>query len=218
MASCGNINHLGSHLWRVYQLTNSRIIPQVVCTRYGLQIGAMFSWLVRILIVILFPISWPMSKLFESILGKQGGTIYKREELKELLNILENENLSSQEVSILKGVLDLSSKSLKDVMTPLEHVYMLSSKSILSRDVMADIVVNGHSRIPIFNEKRVDILGYLIVKKLIVLDAEDNVPISKIPLISIPRFLSNTSLYEVVAVFQKGSSNNIYNVKAILDW
>lgn len=40
-----------------------QVIPQAICTRYGLAVGANFVWLVRILMVICYPISYPIGKV-----------------------------------------------------------------------------------------------------------------------------------------------------------
>lgn len=40
-----------------------QIIPQAVCSRYGLAVGANFVWLVRILMIICFPIAYPIGKV-----------------------------------------------------------------------------------------------------------------------------------------------------------
>ncbi|KAM0039050.1 putative CNNM, transmembrane domain-containing protein [Helianthus debilis subsp. tardiflorus] len=42
------------------------IIPQAVCSRYGLAIGAKLSILVRVLVIVVFPIAYPVSKAFFS--------------------------------------------------------------------------------------------------------------------------------------------------------
>ena len=55
-----------------------RIIPQAVCVRFGLRVGAFFAWPVRILMWILFPIAYPVAKLLDWILGHQNGVIYRR--------------------------------------------------------------------------------------------------------------------------------------------
>ena len=50
-----------------------QVIPQAICSRYGLAIGANLVWLVRILMVICFPVAYPVAKvnhLFFSSLGK----------------------------------------------------------------------------------------------------------------------------------------------------
>ena len=40
-----------------------QVIPQAICTRYGLAVGANFVWLVRILMIICYPISFPIGKV-----------------------------------------------------------------------------------------------------------------------------------------------------------
>jgi hypothetical protein len=36
---------------------------QALCKRYGLEIGAYCSWLVRLLMWVTFPVSWPLGKV-----------------------------------------------------------------------------------------------------------------------------------------------------------
>jgi CBS domain containing-hemolysin-like protein len=40
-----------------------QIIPQAVCSRYGLSIGAKLSIVVRFIVIVLFPLSYPISKV-----------------------------------------------------------------------------------------------------------------------------------------------------------
>lgn len=40
-----------------------QIMPQAVCTRYGLKVGAIMAPLVRVLLVLFFPIAYPISKV-----------------------------------------------------------------------------------------------------------------------------------------------------------
>jgi metal transporter CNNM len=49
-----------------------------LCVRYGLVIGAFFAWPVRILMWIIFPIAYPISRLLDWVLGHQDGVIYRR--------------------------------------------------------------------------------------------------------------------------------------------
>lgn len=46
------------------------IIPQAVCSRYGLQVGAYSAWFVRVLMVLCAVIAWPISKILDALLGK----------------------------------------------------------------------------------------------------------------------------------------------------
>ena len=49
----------------MYQLLKhaSQIIPQALCSKYGLAIGANLIWMVRILMVICFPVAYPVGKV-----------------------------------------------------------------------------------------------------------------------------------------------------------
>lgn len=46
--------------------------------------------------------------------------------------------------------------------------------------ISLQIIESGHSRIPIYKDGRTDIVGLLLVKKLIILDPDDNVPINQV--------------------------------------
>lgn len=45
------------------------IVPQGICTRYGLAVGYYASWLVRILMVIAWPVAYPLGKILDAVLG-----------------------------------------------------------------------------------------------------------------------------------------------------
>jgi metal transporter CNNM len=45
------------------------IIPQAVCSRHGLAIGAFFAWPVRIVMFIAYPIAYPIASLLDAVLG-----------------------------------------------------------------------------------------------------------------------------------------------------
>lgn len=122
-----------------------RIIPQALCTRFGLAIGAHLAWLVRILMLVLFPIAYPISKLLDCILGHEHGTFYRRAELKELVNLhgqttnVTDEALTDDEIAVIRGALEMSHKTVRDSMTPLDAVFMLDSRAVLDEHVLAQV-------------------------------------------------------------------------------
>ena len=59
---------------------------QAVCKRYGLEIGAYCAWLVRALMVVTAPVSWPLGKLLDYLLGEESA-LFRRQELKALVGI-----------------------------------------------------------------------------------------------------------------------------------
>ncbi|KAJ3023556.1 hypothetical protein HKX48_002429 [Thoreauomyces humboldtii] len=189
----------------------AEIIPQSVCSRYGLQIGAFFIWPVRVLIWIFFIVSWPIAKLLDYLLGAGHGMMYKKGQLKELLALHGTEHggdLTHDEVTILQGTLNVHSKKVMEVMTPIQRVYMLPSNAKLDRAQMQEILKNGHSRIPIFSGTKTNIVGILLVKTLILLDPEAATPVELVRLITkFPRAAPSTNLFDMLNTFQEGASH-----------
>ena len=80
------INSTYPAFWRVWlfailrrNISNDpRIIPQAVCTRYGLVVGAFFAWPVRILMWLVYIVAFPIAKLLDCVLGHQHGVVYRR--------------------------------------------------------------------------------------------------------------------------------------------
>lgn len=53
-----------------------QVIPQAICSRYGLAVGANLVWLVRILMLVCYPIAWPIGKVIFHISYKETDTTY----------------------------------------------------------------------------------------------------------------------------------------------
>ncbi|PON58208.1 CBS domain containing protein [Parasponia andersonii] len=200
-------------------LAFAEIIPQAVCSRYGLSIGAKLSSFVRMLLVIFFPISKPLSKLLDWLLGEGHSVLFRRAELKTLVDLHANEagkggELSHHETMIIGGALDLTRKTAKDAMTPISEIFSLDINSKLDMQTMGLIVSKGHSRIPIYSGSRTNIIGLILVKNLIFCHPEDETPIKHMTLRRIPRVYDNWPLYDILKQFQKGHSHMAAVVKS----
>ena len=57
----------------LWPMRAGEIIPQALCTRYGLAIGAYSAWFVRALMVAVGVVSWPISKVLDHLLGSEHG-------------------------------------------------------------------------------------------------------------------------------------------------
>lgn len=204
-------------------LAFGEIIPQAICSRYGLKIGAKLSVLVRLLLLVFFPISYPISKLLDCLLGKGHFALLRRAELKTLVGIHGNEagkggELTHDETTIITGALDLTQKTAKDAMTPLSETFSLDIHSKLDMHTMGLIMTKGHSRVPIYSGNPANIIGLILVKNLITCRPEDETPIANLTIRKIPRVYDYLPLYEILNEFQKGHSHMAVVVKCMNDF
>ncbi|WZZ20939.1 hypothetical protein YC2023_122326 [Brassica napus] len=147
-------------------LAFGEIIPQAVCSRYGLSIGAKLSILVRFIVIVFFPLAYPISKA-----GKGG-------------------ELTHDETTIISGALDMSHKSAKDAMTSVSKIFSLDINSRLDEKTMGLIASEGHSRIPVYSVDPTVIIGYILVKNLIKVRPEDETPIRDLPIRRMPSHMA----------------------------
>ncbi|PFH49155.1 hypothetical protein AMATHDRAFT_195293 [Amanita thiersii Skay4041] len=226
----------------------AEIIPQSLFTRHGLYLGAKMAGLTQILIYALVSllknifliashasqgiVSWPVAKFLEFVLGAHHGIIYRRAELKELIamhsaHAAHGGDLKTNTVTIIGATLDLQEKVVKQAMTPIENVFMLSIDSKLDYDLLKKICETGHSRVPVYEEidvpvydtvnttsggnertRRVKrILGILLVKHCVLLDPKDVTPLRKIQLNKVPFVPNNEPLLGILDKFQEGRSH-----------
>ncbi|KAI9726826.1 MAG: hypothetical protein M1828_000682 [Chrysothrix sp. TS-e1954] len=192
------------------------IVPQSICVRFGLPIGAWCANFVLLLMFIFAPITWPIAKLLDWLLGEDHGTTYKKAGLKTLVTLhktmgeVGSERLNEDEVSIISGVLDLKEKSVGSIMTPMNDVFTLSADAILDEKMMDVIGREGYSRIPIHEPKNDrDFVGMLLVKMLITYDPEDARKVSDFSLATLPETRPETSCLDIINFFQEGKSHMI---------
>ncbi|BFZ58638.1 hypothetical protein PYCC9005_005702 [Savitreella phatthalungensis] len=192
----------------------SEIIPQAVCSTHGLRIGAAMAIPVRGLILLLYVISWPIAKLLDLMLGETHGMIYRRAELKELIDFHSQQaahggDLNIDAVTIMRGALDLQEKRVRDSMTSIENVFMLPHDAKLDRETMSSIAERGHSRIPIYQTVRGDmrITGCLLAKNLLLVDPDDELPLRHININHIPSVQDDLPLFDILNIFQEGRSH-----------
>ncbi|KAJ8452770.1 hypothetical protein Cgig2_005106 [Carnegiea gigantea] len=193
-------------------LAFGEIIPQAVCSQYGLSVGAKLAVVVRILVIILLPLSYPISKLLDWLLGKAHAALLRRSELKTFVDLHANEagkggELTHEETTIIGGALELTAKTAKDAMTPISKVFSLDINAKLHQDTMDLIMRKGHSRVPVYSGSPTNIIGLILVKNLIACRAEDETPIRNLTIRKIPRFYDHLPLYDILNLFQKGNSH-----------
>ncbi|XP_072515693.1 metal transporter CNNM4 isoform X3 [Salminus brasiliensis] len=150
------------------------IVPQALCSRHGLAVGANTILLTKFFMLLTFPLSFPISKLLDCVLGQEIGTVYNREKLVGMLKVTEPYNdLVKEELNMIQGALELRTKTVEDVMTPLNNCFMIRSDAVLDFNTMSEIMESGYTRIPVYEDERSNIVDILYVKDLAFVDPDD---------------------------------------------
>ncbi|XP_058647090.1 metal transporter CNNM2 isoform X1 [Onychostoma macrolepis] len=187
------------------------IVPQAICSRHGLAVGANTIFLTKFFMLLTFPASYPVSKLLDYLLGQEIGTVYNREKLLEMLRVTDPYNdLVKEELNIIQGALELRTKTVEDVMTPLRDCFMIAGDATLDFNTMSEIMESGYTRIPVFEGDRSNIVDLLFVKDLAFVDPDDCTPLKTITkFYSHPlHFVFNdTKLDAMLEEFKKGKSH-----------
>ncbi|KAL3276481.1 hypothetical protein HHI36_011862 [Cryptolaemus montrouzieri] len=68
-------------------VTFGEISPQAICSRFGLAIGAKTIYITKFVMILTFPLSYPVSKFLDWLLGEEIGNYYNRERLNELVKV-----------------------------------------------------------------------------------------------------------------------------------
>jgi len=153
------------------------IIPQAVFSRHALNFGSAFVPFVKAIRIIFFPITWPIAKILDLILGKEMPTVYSRHELMKIIEEHEdmpNSDLDRDEEKIIKGALSFSHKVARDIMTPKSEAFLLEVDDKLNQALINKIYKAGHSRIPVYEGNIDNIVGILFIKDLITADFRNN--------------------------------------------
>ena len=196
-----------------------------------LHVAATFIPFVKGLITFLYPIAYPLSVALDYFFGKEEDSCeMTRDELGALVmlqvksydpgdspqhfkespsaNDEDDEGLSGNEVKILTGMLQLSKLFVRETMIPIKCAFMISDSTRLDGATVDAIWNQGFSRVPVFKRKdKQHILGYLLVKSLILVNPEDKIAVESLP-IREPLFVKpDTSLLEILSVFRRERSH-----------
>ncbi len=166
------------------------IVPQALFAKYALQFSANLTWLVKIFMWILFPLTYPISFTLDKTLGGELPTVYSKKEIRlfleqqfkfhEQYHKLPKPEIDQEEYEILKGGLLFSDKKVIDVMTPLAKTFLIEKEALLDSKLLKEIKTRAHSRIPVFDKANDKVIGLVYAKDLISIKPENKIPVMKV--------------------------------------
>eukprot|EP00850_Spirogloea_muscicola_P021202 SM000240S08619 [mRNA] locus=s240:108359:112142:- [translate_table: standard] len=189
-----------------------QIVPQAVCSKYGLVIGATLAPLVRVLMVIAWPVAFPISKLLDYLLGHNKEALFRRAELKAFVDMHgqmagKGGELSHDETMIIAGALELTEKTAVQAMTPISSTFALDIDAKLDWNLIRELKDRGHSRVPVYSGSPTNLIGLVLVKNLLDIRPEEEVLVRNVTIRKLPRVSDDMPLYDILNEFQKGHSH-----------
>lgn len=162
------------------------IFPQAYFLRRALKISARLAPLLRLMIIVTYPIAKPLQMLLDSLFTEEASGLQSRRELGLMIteHLGSNQSeLDEDEVEIIRGALQLSEKRIRDIATPIKDVYWLMPQTVIDGERIDEIKASGRSRIPIFNKEQTICFGVLLVKELVDIDFDEETPrVDELPL------------------------------------
>ncbi|NXI41831.1 CNNM1 protein, partial [Galbula dea] len=188
------------------------VLPYSVCSRHGLAIASRTLCLTRLLMLATFPLCYPLSRLLDWALRQELSVFSTRERLLETLRAAgPHGDLVREELAMVQGALELRTKVVEDVLTPLADCFMLRADAVLDFATVSEILRSGYTRIPVYEgDRRDNIVDLLFVKDLAFVDPDDCTPLQ-----TVTRFyrrplhcvFNDTRLDTLLEEFKKGKSH-----------
>ncbi|GAA5890796.1 hypothetical protein JCM8208_003052 [Rhodotorula glutinis] len=123
------------------------VLPQALCARHGLRIGAACTGFVKVLMYLEAPICWPTAKLLDLLLGAHMTHLYRREELRTLVELHEGE-IGKADAALVGALLD-EQRAVSGAMRKAEEVYCASEGARLCDVDLKQLLLRQQHFVPI---------------------------------------------------------------------
>lgn len=147
--------------------TFGQIIPKTIASIHTKKVACAFSWPLRILETVFFPIVWLFERLshfavwaIEKII-KPSGSIITEEELKTLILVGEKEGtLEKNESKMLNKLIKFNDFTVNDVMKHRSFVKMVNGNSDY-KTVTEKFLKTGYSTLAVYKDKKENVVGVI---------------------------------------------------------
>lgn len=162
------------------------VLPQAIFVKSALRFTSLFAPLITFVTWLTYPLSKPLQLILDMLIPEEPRMLHSRQELGLLIGehqTDDNSELDEDEVEIIKSALQLSEKTIAEIMQPINQVYWLPIDATLDAATVDDITSHGYSRIPILSRDRRECFGVLLMKDMVDIDFDGNpVPITSFKL------------------------------------
>lgn len=151
----------------------SEIIPKTVGAHYWKSLAPITAHSLRVLIVILYPFVWFSERLTRGLTEGPSLRGFNRKEFMVMAEISAQEGqLAEEELKILKNLLVWRDLKVEQAMTPRTVIFSVSQQLTVA-DYFTQFSGQRFSRIPVYEKGADDIVGFVLLKDLLLANADD---------------------------------------------
>ena len=144
------------------------IIPKIYASRNSVKFSSFMARPLKVLDIIFSPLSLPMRYITLKIhnkFGKQRSNL-SVDQLSQALELTNDEDTTHEEQKLLQGIVSFGNTDTKQVMRPRMDLFAINIETSFET-IIKDIITNGYSRIPVYEESIDTIKGILYIKDLL---------------------------------------------------
>jgi len=144
------------------------IIPKIYASRNSVKFSIIMARPLKILDVIFSPVSMPLRYItiqIQNKLGKQKSNI-SVDQLSQALELTDDNDTTKEEQQILQSIVSFGNTDTKQVMRPRMDIFAINIEADFNT-IIPEIIGNGYSRIPVYEESIDKVVGILYVKDLL---------------------------------------------------
>ena len=144
------------------------ILPKIYASRNNVKFATFMAYPLKVIDFVFSPLSLPMRGITLAIhqkLGKQKSN-FSVDQLSQALELTSEDDTTQEEQKILQGIVSFGNTDTKQVMKPRIDIFALNVEQKFI-EIIPEIIENGYSRIPVYEENIDQIKGILYVKDLL---------------------------------------------------
>ena len=191
-----------------FVLIFGEILPQALFTADPLKSGYKLYYFVLIMKWLLFPICKPLAWILDLILRgehQQKGIVFSHKEVSMIMDEIQQH---PDERTVVEGALKIANYTVMESIIEWKDVVCFDANTKLDAAGLKEIYRTGFSRIPIYEGRKDNIIGILLVKTLILCDPNPDLSIKEYLTVNFKKIpppalvQPSTSLYDCINIFQ----------------
>ncbi len=145
------------------------VVPKVYATTNPMRVAQLMAGPLLVLRTVFSPISAPMvrsTSFLEKRYRKRNSQMISVDSLGHALELTQDASTTDEEQRILRGIVKFGNIDVRQIMRPRTEVVAFE-KGITFKELLAEIVESGFSRVPVYDETLDRVIGVLYIKDVL---------------------------------------------------